>query len=628
MVSLVDPIRQLIEQGSEKTAAEIVGATRRRGVVVDPASLESRMHEDFRVFLIMGWRHLLGVDPAPIMLDFAYNLQHGADRQVLMAFRGFSKSWITGFYALWLLFNDPQEKVLVESGALDRAVATTNWCLMLILSWPPLAHLKPRSNQRQSSKAFDVGPAKPEQSPSFHAMGIGGQAVGFRASIIIPDDVETNTNSITSTMRGKIRDAVKEFDSVLKPGGRIKFLGTPHDEESLYNELPKRGYTALKYPAKYPTAEQVKRYGDTLAPFILAQMRKLGPGCVGQSTMPSRFPMDDLAKRELSLGKSEFALQFMLDTSMADKLKYPLKAADLMVMALDPMRGPEVVSWSAGPQQRVVDLQPMGFEGDFYYAPVVASDGRYAKYNRIVAAIDNSGRGADETSISIVGEVNGVLYLLAQWATKAGFEPATLVTLASMCVQYRANEVRIEANFGDGMFAALFRPVLEKAWKLVNNRNKAKGTEDEGGTMIVEVRSSNLLAKEKRILAVLEPVTQQHRLVVARSVIEWDLESIQRMDGEDGRHRYSLMHQFTHLTRERESLDHDDRIDSLAMAIGGFADILGVDPHQEALRRGQEASDEEWEKLFGDNGETDEGVMGLPRDGAGRRPKAVGIQSR
>ena len=620
VVKLKDPRRELIESTSEATAAEIAGVAKPRkrhakqevapavleGEVLAPETLEQRIKSDFRVFLILGWRHLLHCDPAPIMLDMAWYLQHGPDRSVLMAFRGFSKSWITGFYALWLLYCNPQEKVLVMSGALERAVATTNWCLMLILTWPLLSHLKPRPNQRQSSKAFDVGPATPEQSPSFHAMGIGGQSAGFRASIIIPDDVETDKNSITSTMRAKIKDAIKEFDSVLYPNGRIKFLGTPHDEDSMYNELPKRGYDVRIWPAKYPTTEQVQRYRGRLAPYIEHQIRKLGPGCIGSSTMPSRFPDSDLAKRELSLGRSEFTLQFMLDTSLADRDRYPLKVKDLMVMSLDPRRGPEAVSWSGDAANRLNDLQPMGFEGDFYHSAVVTRDGPRSRYNRIVGAVDNSGRGSDETALVIGAELNGIIFLLHLWASKGGFEPKTLLTIAEACVKFRVQELRIEANFGDGMFAALLSPVLEKAWAKYNAKRPAG--EDEGGTQILEVRSSNLLAKEKRILAILEPVTQGHRLVVDVGVIEGDLESIQQIDAE-GRHRYSLFHQFTHLTRERDSLDHDDRVDALAMLLGAFADILGVDPGQMALRVSAEREVEEFDRLYGDLEEDDQGVL-------------------
>lgn len=613
-VPLVPP--QFINQSAKEQAL----ATTAHTPVVDP------LKEDFRVFLTLIWRHLLGCDPNPIQLDMAWFLQHGPDRSIIMAFRGFSKSWITGAYALWRLYVNPQEKILVVSGSLTRAAATTNWCLQLIMTMPMLAHLKPKPDQRQSSKAFDVGPALPDQSPSFHALGIGGQIVGFRGDCIIPDDVETQQNSLTVVMREKIAEAVKEFDSVLKPGGVIKFLGTPHDEDSLYSKLSKRGYTTRIWPALYPTKEQMKGYGERLAPFIVQKLRK-DPSVVGKSVMPMRFTDDDLAKRRLSLGNSEFALQFMLDTSLSDRDKYPLKVRDLMVMSLDPRRGPEAVTWSDDPKQRLTDLPVMGFEGDFYHAPIVPEGTAYSPWTRVVGSVDNSGRGADETALNIVAELHGTLFLLYLWADKAGYEPETLLHIAKSCVRFKVNKLRVEANFGDGMFAALLRPVLEKEWKRHNDaQRKVNRNHEDGGTEIEEVRASNTMAKEKRILSVLEPVTQQHRLVVDRSVLEWDFNSLSKMDGEDTRHRYAFGYQYTHLTRERDALIHDDRLDGLALAVGDFADILGVDPQGMAVRASDERIEDELEKLFGD---TEEDDLGLLKPGRGdKRAESLKPQRR
>lgn len=582
------------------------------------ASYEDRLKADFRLFLIVIWRHLLGKDPAPIMLDMAYWLQHGPDRAIIEAFRGFSKSWITGAYALWRLYRNPQEKIMVVSGSLTRAVATTNWCLALIMEVPILAHLKPLAHQRQSSKAFDVGPAVPDQSPSFNALGIGGQLVGFRGDCIIADDVETQTNSLTVTMRDKIREAVKEFDSVLKPGGVIKYLGTPHDEDSLYNKLgkPEVGYTIRVWPARFPTTEQIKKYGDTLAPYITREIEKHGPALVGTPTMPTRFSDEDLRKREMSLGRSEFALQFMLDTSLSDREKYPLKVRELMVLSLDPRKGPEAVAWSNDPRNRITDLQSFGFEGDHYYAPVIPEGTTYAPWSRVVGAVDNSGRGTDETVLTVIAELHGTLFLLHLWATRAGYEMETLLAIAKACVRFRVNKLRVEANFGDGMFVALLAPVLEKEWAVYNrgvdarNRTNRGIKEEHGGTEIEEVRSSNQMAKERRILSVLEPVTQQHRLVVDRSVIEWDFNSLKQIEGEDGRHRYSLFYQYTHITRDRDALYKDDRVETLSIGVADFADILGVDPATMAVRATEGRKQDELEKLLGWDDE-----HGIPVDG-------------
>ena len=46
---------------------------------------------------------------------------------------------------------------------------------------------------------------------------------------------------------------------------------------------------------------------------------------IGKPTDPDRFDEEDLNKRQLSYGSSGFNLQFMLDTSISDANKYPLK---------------------------------------------------------------------------------------------------------------------------------------------------------------------------------------------------------------------------------------------------------------------------------------------------------------
>ena len=57
------------------------------------------------------------------------------------------------------------------------------------------------------------------------------------ADVIIADDVESANNSMTQLMRDRLGETVKEFEAILKPEGRIIFLGTPQSEETLYNSL-------------------------------------------------------------------------------------------------------------------------------------------------------------------------------------------------------------------------------------------------------------------------------------------------------------------------------------------------------------------------------------------------------
>jgi hypothetical protein len=68
---------------------------------------------DFRNFLWAVWRHLGLPEPTPVQYDIAHFLQHGPRRLVIEAFRGVGKSWITVAFVCWLLYCDPQLKIVV-----------------------------------------------------------------------------------------------------------------------------------------------------------------------------------------------------------------------------------------------------------------------------------------------------------------------------------------------------------------------------------------------------------------------------------------------------------------------------------------------------------------------------------
>ncbi|MEW6121306.1 MAG: phage terminase large subunit [Pseudomonadota bacterium] len=644
MVKLFDPSKaaEALREAREgqPSAAEVVGLKQQwkahqEAPKADPApstaDLKSStshtterdpLKEDFRVFLTMVWRHLRLPDPTPLQLSMAWWLQHCAnERAILMAFRGASKSWITAAFCLWTLYCDPQKRILVVSASLGRAVAFTQFCLGLIdreSGIPQLRHLAPKPNQRQSGQQFDVGPALIDQSPSLRAAGITGQITGSRADLIVGDDVEIPENSMTVMMREKLRNKVKEFDSILKPGGRIRYLGTPQTDESLYNDLSKDGvHTVRIWPAQFPTKKQAAVYGDRLASYITHCMKK-NPALAGASTEPSRFTLEDLSKRQLSIGKSTYALQFMLDTSQSDAEKYPLKLRDLIVMGLDHQRGPDVVSWGNA-DALALGLPLMGFQGDRFYGPAAVSPA-YTPYSRVIAAVDVSGRGGDETSIAIGAELHGMVFLLHTQSWQDGYGETTLKGLAAALVKFNVGLCLIEKNFGDGMFSALLRPVIEEAWKKANDKRPEK---DHGGTTLEEINSGKV-QKELRMLSVLEPLTQGHRLVVNEEVIRADYESLAKIDAEETRHRYGLFYQYSHLTRERDSLTHEDRLEAVAMLLGFFAPDLGVNPLGMAMKRDEERVQEELEKLFEDADE----AAGYGSGGKSDRARAAGPTQR
>lgn len=496
---------------------------------------QKKMAVDFRLFLWFLWRELGLPEPTPVQYDIAVFLQHGPRRRIIEAFRGVGKSWITAAYVLWLLWRDPSKRIMVVSANEDRSIAFGTFVRKLIDTVDLLTVLRPKDGGRDSVKAFDVGPAPPDQAPSVRCIGITGQLTGGRADVIVADDVEIPRNSATEQQREKVAEAVKEFDAVLKPGGDIVYLGTPQVAQSLYVRLETRGYTTRIWPARY--VGDPGRYRGHLAPWIADAA--LDHKKVGKSTEPSRFSEIDLMEREASYGRSGFALQFMLDTSLSDADKYPLKLDDLIVMDVDKKLGPVALTWASGPQQVIEGLPNVGFNGNRYHRPMYVSS-EFVPYQGAVMHIDPAGRGADETAYVVTKMLNGMVYVLRWGGLKGGYTDAVLETLARIAMEYQVNEVVVEDNFGDGMYGALFSPVLQRIYPVTLTGERVKGR------------------KEVRIIENLEPLLNQHRLVMDTGVIKADCESAQ----DDL--VFSGLYQLSHLTKDPQSLKKDDRVDVLA----------------------------------------------------------------
>lgn len=511
----------------------------------------------------MIWNHLGLPPPTPIQYQIADYLQYGPKRQIIEAFRGVGKSWITSAYVLWRLYCDPQEKFLVVSASKTRADDFSTFTLKLIKEVPLLQHLIPKVDQRESKIAFDVGPAGAAHAPSVKSVGVFGMMTGSRATHIIADDVENVQNSVTQDAREKLLKAVAEFEAIIVPEvGRVTFLGTPQTEESIYNKLRMRGYDIKVWPAKFPKQSEVYKYNNGLHKTI-TDLLESDVSVEGKALDPKRFTLEDLDAREASYGRSGFALQFMLDTTLSDAEKYPLKTADLIVTNLSNELGPASVSYGSGSQQILKDLQNVGFSGDKWHGPLFIDKDKWCPYEGSILAIDPAGRGADELSWCVLKQLHGKLFLLAIGGMFGGYEDKNLMALAKLAKKYQVNRCLIEANFGDGMFNKIFTPILVKYHPCT----------------IEEVKHH--IQKERRIIDTLEPVMNSHRLVVDEDVVKDDIKTLQ------DKPYYSLFYQMTRITKERGALKHDDRVDVLAMAVNYFLESMGRD-ESKALKTHEE----------------------------------------
>ena len=538
-------------------------------------SAVTALQDDFKLFLQALWEQLDLPSPTRAQYSIADYLQHGPKRLQIQAFRGVGKSWITGAFVLWTLFKDKEKKIMIISASKERADNMSIFLQKLIIETPWLSHLKPKAeDSRWSRISFDVN-CSPHQAPSVKSVGITGQLTGSRADLMILDDIEVPGNSMTELMREKLLQLCTEAESILTPksDSRIMYLGTPQTTFTVYRKLAERSYRPFVWPARYPRKSKLSQYEGLLAPQI---QEDLDSGAEEWGvTDPDRFNNDDLLEREASMGRSNYMLQFQLDTSLSDAEKFPLKMADLVVTSVNPSLAPDACVWCSDPQNVIKDLPTVGLPGDYFYSPMQLQ-GEWTPYTETICSVDPSGRGTDETAAAYISQKNGFLYLHEMRAYRDGYSDSTLLNILRGCKKYNATKLVIETNFGDGIVSELFRKHLQQTKQAID---------------VEEVRAN--VRKEDRIIDALEPVLNQHRLVCDRSVIDWDYKS-NKDEAPELRLMYMLFYQMSRMCREKGAVKHDDRLDCLAQGVKYFTDAMGISAYEAVKTRKQE----EWKDIL------------------------------
>jgi hypothetical protein len=545
-----------------------------KGLTGDPRkTIEERISNSFPVFLSLVWKSLDLPRPTRAQLAIAEYLQSGPKRLQIQAFRGLGKSWIAAAFVLWTLWNDRDKKILVVSASKQRADDFTIFCQKCILEFDWMVHMRPQDDdQRWSRVSFDIAGCRPAQSPSVKSVGITGQLTGSRADLIVFDDVEVPSNSATDMMREKLLQLVTEGESVLTPkaDSRIVFLGTPQTTFTIYRTLRERNYRPFVWPARYP--KNLVGYEDILAPQLQGDIDTQGHDTLSWTPTDTRFSEINLLEREQSMSRSNFMLQFMLDTSLSDALKFPLKLSDFSVLPLDLEKGPSDLVWGAD-KETLLDLPAVALPGDRWHRPKAVSE--FVRYGETIVAVDPSGRGKDETVAVVLSQINGFLFIRDIFASQDGYSDKTLCEILRRAKRYSASSCLIESNFGDGAIMELM---------------KKHAQEMKVGMNFEEVRATT--RKEDRIIDTLEPVLNQHRLVVDQRLIQWDYTSNPDMAPEERLPRM-LMYQLTRMCREKGAVKHDDRVDALALGVKYFQDVLAISAQQQAI----DHSRQQWQNM-------------------------------
>jgi hypothetical protein len=425
------------------------------------------------------------------------------------------------------------------SAGRDRAINYSQFVQKLLKLLPITKMMSPRMNiERTSGASFDVAGASASDSPSVYAVGAATQVTGFSATLIVYDDIETAQTVESAVKSASIDTYAMEAQNLLMSGRDESItLCTPHSMSSIYVDwIEQKGFKPFVIPAYYPKDQSV--YFNGLAPYIKERIAN-NPDYIGKA-VDERINEEFLASRKLIIGKSKFKLQYMLDVSESDSLRYPLKLSDFIVMNIDDDIAPLKIAYSSMPDKRLY-LKHNGFNKDYLYQPAYVSE-ETASYDFRVMSIDPAGRGKDELGISIIYHLNGKLFIKKIMGIQGGYEDDVMVNIATLCQIHRINTIVIEDNYGDGAFRKMLEPHIVR----LSPKTEVEGFKVKG-------------QKEVRIIESLEPLLNQHRLVIDKEVFVDDLNAPSR--------NYSFTHQLSHLTAERDSLIHDDRLDSLSMGV-------------------------------------------------------------
>ena len=559
------------------------------------------LQDDFKLFLQALWEQLDLPQPTRAQYAIADYLQSGPKRLQIQAFRGVGKSWITGAFVLWTLFNNPEKKIMIISASKERADNMSIFLQKLIIETPWLNHLQPKSDDARWSRiSFDVN-CSPHQAPSVKSVGITGQLTGSRADLMILDDIEVPGNSMTEMMREKLLQLCTEAESILTPknDSRIMYLGTPQTTFTIYRKLAERNYRPFVWTARYPRNQ--KQYEGQIAPQLQEDIDK---GIAPWTPTDDRFTEEDLVEREASMGRSNFMLQFMLDTSLSDAEKFPLKMSDLIVTAVNPTEGPENVIWCSDPRNVLKELPTVGLPGDYFHSPMQLQ-GEWSPYTETIASVDPSGRGADETAVAYLSQRNGLIYLHEMRAYRDGYSDNTLLDILRGCKKYGVTTLVVESNFGDGIVAELFNKHIQQTKQRI---------------LVKEERAN--VRKEERIIDTLEPVMNQHRLIVNKSVVDWDYNS-NKDEAPEKRLLYMLFYQMSRMCREKYAVKHDDRLDALAQGVKYYTESFSISANEQMKQRKRDEFQDMLESFLDDpQSATNHLVLGMDID---QRREARGL---
>jgi len=517
-------------------------------------------YPEFADFMKDGMNRILGFESSTVQDDVSHYLQHGPKLRMIQAFRGLGKSTVTSLYALWRWIHDPREIILLVCATRDNAEELVIGVSQILFTWEILECLRPGPGDRAGSFTLDIHKSLKgvNKSPSLNALSVTGSLQSKRASILIADDVESAKNSYTAGERSKVLAATRELSSICREGDII-YLGTPQLSESLYNTLPGRGFDLRIWPARVPTEKELPNYGDFLAPMVRAMYDEGEYNRTGYGINKNRGIAVDpiMGSDDLNLNKERdqeagYQLQFMLDTTLSDLERFPLRLSDLVITDVGKDHFPDSLTVGNAASSR---FKSSYIGNEELFTPTVTAP-TMSKYRQKILYLDPAGGGKSGDDF-----VGVVMYAVQEYfcvpdilQLRGGSTIDNMEAMAKFAVEYKVDVIYIESNYGGNAVVNMMHAQLQ-------------GLQARIG-VVGDHASGN---KEKRILERLTPVLRQRRLVISPTALESNFNHGAGFPPAQ-RQQYDLLFQIKRMSLLKDALLHDDSVDALASALGVLID--------------------------------------------------------
>ena len=224
-----------------------------------------------------------------LMAALLERVERGDLRRLLVTLHpGSGKSWMLQAFAAWYLGRNPRRKIIEASAGAELAERNSRAARGFLLedSWPFHTRLSQATTAQNRWNTTDGG--------GLVAVGATGIITGWRANLIIGDDLQNGAGSVIE------REALwRWFCEVLSP--RLE----PHGAIVLVNQR----WSEDDLPGRLMDAPDGNEWTVVNMPAIAGEDDKLGRK-PGEPLWPQRWPATELRRQKCAMGSRAFETQF------------------------------------------------------------------------------------------------------------------------------------------------------------------------------------------------------------------------------------------------------------------------------------------------------------------------------